>query len=99
MLGTRVARLDEVLSAHAGALGADFEGYRHHEYRVANFCFGLTSTATAAERGGAAQMPRRARGDRDRSRIKEATRSASARRTPRPRSSTIRETRPPRPGC
>ena len=46
MLETRVVLLDEVLSAHAGALGADFEGYRNHAYRVANFCLALTSTST-----------------------------------------------------
>ncbi len=48
MLETRVVLLDEVLSAHAGALGADFEGYRNHAYRVANFCLALTSTSTTA---------------------------------------------------
>src|SRR5262245_4267172 len=52
MLETRVALLDEVLSAHTGALGADFEGYRNHAYRVANFCFALTSTATATATAG-----------------------------------------------
>jgi len=34
------------LSAHSGALGADFQGYRNHAYRVANFCLALTSIAT-----------------------------------------------------
>jgi putative Ca2+/H+ antiporter (TMEM165/GDT1 family) len=48
MLETRVVLLDEVLSAHAGALGADFEGYRNRAYRVANFCLALTSTSTTA---------------------------------------------------
>ena len=48
MLETRVGLLDEVLSAHAGALGADFDGYRNHAYRVANFCLALTSTSTTA---------------------------------------------------
>jgi hypothetical protein len=48
MLETRIVPLDEVLSAHAGALGADFEGYRNHAYRVANFCLALTSTNTTA---------------------------------------------------
>src|SRR5215471_21613319 len=47
MLETRLVLLDDVLNAHAGALGADFEGYRNHAYRVANFCFALTSTAAA----------------------------------------------------
>ena len=47
MLETRIVLLDELLSAHTGALGADFLGYRNHAYRVANFCFALTSTATA----------------------------------------------------
>jgi hypothetical protein len=48
MLETRIALLDEVLSAHTGALGADFEGYRNHAYRVANFCLALTSTSSSA---------------------------------------------------
>jgi hypothetical protein len=30
--------LDTILSLHAAALGADFEGYRNHTYRVANLC-------------------------------------------------------------
>ena len=47
MLETRLVLLDDVLNAHAGALGADFEGYRNHAYRVANFCFAPTSTAAA----------------------------------------------------
>ena len=47
MLETRLVLLDEVLSAHTGALGADFDGYRNHAYRVANFCFALTPTVTA----------------------------------------------------
>src|SRR5215831_5516732 len=45
MLETRIVLLDEVLSAHTAALGADLEGYRNHAYRVANFCFALTSPA------------------------------------------------------
>jgi hypothetical protein len=49
MLETRIVLLDEVLSAHAGALGADFEGYRNHAYRVANFCLALTSTSTTGD--------------------------------------------------
>jgi hypothetical protein len=48
MLETRLVLLDEVLGAHAGALGADFEGYRNHAYRVANFCLALTSTSATA---------------------------------------------------
>ena len=32
----RSATLDAILSTHAEALGADFEGYRNHTYRVAN---------------------------------------------------------------
>lgn len=47
MFETRVVLLDEVLSAHAGALGADFEGYRNHACRVAH-CLALTSTSTTA---------------------------------------------------
>jgi predicted metal-dependent HD superfamily phosphohydrolase len=49
MLETRVVLVGEVLSAHAGALGADFEGYRNHAYRVANFCLALTSATTTAD--------------------------------------------------
>src|SRR5262249_24945794 len=49
MIETRVVVIDEVLDAHAGALGGDFDGYRNHAYRVANFCFALTSTATAGD--------------------------------------------------
>src|SRR5262249_2403483 len=48
MLETRIDPLDEGLSAHDPALGADFEGYRNHAYRVANFCFALTSDSIAA---------------------------------------------------
>ena len=51
MLETRVVLLDEVLSAHAGALGADFEGYRNHAYRVANFCLALTPTSPSPTAG------------------------------------------------
>jgi len=46
-LETRLALLDEVLSTHAEALSTDFEGYRNHAYRVANFCLALTSTSPA----------------------------------------------------
>jgi hypothetical protein len=42
---------DEVLGAHVAVLGADFEGYRNHAYRVANFCLALTSTSPAAGDG------------------------------------------------
>lgn len=34
---TRVPLLDEILLAHAPALGQDFPGYRNHTYRVLNF--------------------------------------------------------------
>ena len=33
MLLTEIAALDQVLEAHAGALGGDFTGYRNHTYR------------------------------------------------------------------
>ena len=36
-----IATLDEVLHAHAAALGGDFTGYRNHAYRVANLCAAL----------------------------------------------------------
>jgi len=35
---TAVAILDELLDAHAAALGRDFTGYRNHAYRVVNLC-------------------------------------------------------------
>ncbi len=35
---TEIARLDAILTAHAGDLGGDFTPYRHHCYRVANLC-------------------------------------------------------------
>lgn len=34
----RIPTLDTILGVHAAALGADFEGYRNHTYRVANLC-------------------------------------------------------------
>jgi hypothetical protein len=43
MLETRLVLLDEVLSAHTGALGADFDGYRNHAYRVANETHPITA--------------------------------------------------------
>jgi hypothetical protein len=43
MLTSAIATLDAILEAHAGALGDDFERYRHHTYRVANFCIALAS--------------------------------------------------------
>jgi hypothetical protein len=49
MLETRLVLLDEVLSANAAALAADFDGYRNHAYRVANFCFALTSSTAVGE--------------------------------------------------
>jgi len=36
------ATLDEVLNAHAPALGGDFTGYRNHAYRVMNLCLALS---------------------------------------------------------
>jgi hypothetical protein len=38
MLLTAIGTLDELLNAHASALGRDFTGYRNHAYRVANLC-------------------------------------------------------------
>ncbi|WP_052107757.1 hypothetical protein [Aerolutibacter daejeonensis] len=38
---TNLPLLDEVLSHHAAQLGRDFEAYRNHAYRVANFCWSL----------------------------------------------------------
>jgi hypothetical protein len=35
---TRIPTLEAILDAHTGALGDDFTGYRHHAYRVVNFC-------------------------------------------------------------
>ena len=43
MLIGAIATLDAVLQAHAGALGDDFERYRNHTYRVANFCLVLAT--------------------------------------------------------
>jgi len=43
MLLTEIATLDEVLQAHAEALGGDFTAYRNHTYRVANLCVALSS--------------------------------------------------------
>jgi hypothetical protein len=39
---TEIAELDDVLSAHAPALGSDFAGYRNHAYRVMNLCLALS---------------------------------------------------------
>jgi len=44
---TRIAVLDDVLGAHAAALGADLTGYRNHAYRVVNFCAALSSKDVA----------------------------------------------------
>lgn len=38
---TSLPLLDEVLSHYAAQLGADFEAYRNHAYRVANLCWVL----------------------------------------------------------
>lgn len=42
---TEIPVLDELLAAHAEALGDDFAAYRNHTYRVANFCAALTADA------------------------------------------------------
>ena len=39
---TEIAELDDVLDAHAPALGRDFAGYRNHAYRVMNLCLALS---------------------------------------------------------
>ena len=39
---TEIALLDDLLSAHAEFIGADFIGYRHHAHRVANICLALS---------------------------------------------------------
>jgi hypothetical protein len=40
---TEIATLDELLNAHAAALGADFTAYRNHTYRVVNFSVAFSS--------------------------------------------------------
>ena len=40
---TQFGVLDEILSAHAGALGDDFVPYQNHVYRVVNLCVRLHS--------------------------------------------------------
>lgn len=37
----RFARVDDLLAAHADALGGDFSGYRNHVHRVAELCADL----------------------------------------------------------
>ena len=37
--------LDEILRAHAEALGSDFVAYKNHAYRVVNFCVALSTSA------------------------------------------------------
>jgi hypothetical protein len=44
MLLTEIATLDELLHAHAAALGGDFTAYRNHTYRVVNLCAALSPT-------------------------------------------------------
>jgi len=39
---TEIAELDDVLDAHAPALGGDFAGYRNHAYRVMTLCLALS---------------------------------------------------------
>ena len=41
MLVTEIPVLDEILAAHATALGGDARAYRNHALRVANLCFAL----------------------------------------------------------
>jgi hypothetical protein len=41
MLVTEIPVLDELLAAHATALGGDARAYRNHAFRVANLCFAL----------------------------------------------------------
>ena len=43
--------LDTILDTHAVALGADFEGYRNHAYRVAHLCLAqLSGSAEEVEK-------------------------------------------------
>lgn len=42
MPADRIALLDELLAAHAGVLGGDFEAYRNHTYRVLNLALALS---------------------------------------------------------
>jgi hypothetical protein len=44
--GLRLSTLDTILGTHAPALGADFEGYRNHTYRVAYLCLAQLSGST-----------------------------------------------------
>jgi hypothetical protein len=48
---SRLDTLDELLERHAAALGADLVPYRHHAYRVLNFCAALW---TESSRGAGA---------------------------------------------
>jgi len=43
MTVVEIARLDAILTAHAGDLGRDFTPYRNHCYRVANLCLSQIS--------------------------------------------------------
>jgi hypothetical protein len=45
MLLEHIALVDEILGAHAGVLGADFDAYRNHVYRVSNLCLLLAQGA------------------------------------------------------
>jgi hypothetical protein len=45
MLLTEIPTLDALLRDHAPVLGADYDGYRNHTYRVANLCAALSSRA------------------------------------------------------
>ena len=42
MMGS-LPTLDTILDTHAAALGADFDGYRNHSYRVAHLCLAQLS--------------------------------------------------------
>lgn len=46
---TSLPLLDEVLSHYAAQLGGDFEAYRNHAYRVANFCWVLAGPRASDE--------------------------------------------------
>lgn len=48
MLITSLPLLDELLHQHADALGKDFTAYRHHNYRVVNYCAALCSPTPEA---------------------------------------------------
>ena len=49
MLLTALDTLDAVLERHADALGTDLVPYRHHAYRVVNFCAALSAQGSRTE--------------------------------------------------